>query len=1091
MSQGYDDELEYFDDEEYFDPDDMSGGGRGGSHVLGGSGSRGNPPERQPRGTRSSGGKAAGRRAVSGRSPAPAAASSEERRARLAGKTLPSSSAGRAARPARTEAADSAAEQSGRLGGLRARFSRGEAEANPEAQGRQPGTRLSRIGGTVSRWRGRISSGDGSEREHQSGGRGRAEAAASARPSRAPRIKRERWLDLDRKLDIIGVVLVFGAIVFSFSALSQEQAAISAVHALTGQLLGWGAFAVPIAMFTGGMWLIIRHFGERAPVIDPIRLTGGALVFLSVLALFQFVESLGYGAGLASFEQCAVPSSPACVQALVQQSYLSGRGGGMLGGWVYSALVNNVTELGAFVLVFMLMTIGAMMATRSSIVELGALVISLGRGLRDTVAQRAAKRRAQKLAAATALADAPPALRVSKPRPAALTGASHTQGALPPPTSPALPLPARLRSFFSFPSRLKPQREHQPAPLEREEAPTKAPGRAARFFQRGRQGEGHAGAGPLERFLNMGDNLPPPAAAAASPPPAQKPPAAMPPARREAMPPPKAESEIPRDEAAAAEPEKAEERASIAAEPPATAAASEPAAEPARPREHWELPDYFDMLDSGSASQLDEEPLRQLAATIEDTLTAFHVPGTVVEINPGPVITQYGVKPGYIKRNDKRNRIKVSAIANLQKDLQLALGAESLRIEAPVPGKGYVGIEVPNPHPALVRLRDVMESGAYQNIESPLAIALGMSVAGAPIAADIADMPHLLIAGTTGSGKSKCINAIIVSLLATCSPAQVKFIMIDPKRVELTGYNGLPHLVAPVVDEPERAVGALHWVTGEMDRRYRRLSAARARNIVEYNANLDPDLAPLPYIVVIIDELADLMMMAPDDTEQAIQRLTAVARATGIHLIIATQRPSVDVVTGIIKANCPARIAFKVASGTDSKVILDQTGAENLLGKGDMLYDSGKAAAPLRMQGVFVGEDEIERVSRYWKLQGAGLRGIDPIPLPATKNSASGKPGKTKAAAETQAAFWDMAPPQFHKDAAGAADTDEDPLYQDAVTLVRRRGKASISNIQTRLRIGYGRAARIMDMLEERGVVGPPKHGSSLPRDVLPWKEEE
>ena len=459
------------------------------------------------------------------------------------------------------------------------------------------------------------------------------------------------------------------------------------------------------------------------------------------------------------------------------------------------------------------------------------------------------------------------------------------------------------------------------------------------------------------------------------------------------------------------------------------------------------MPDFRELLISGSDGELDREPLMRQAQIIEDTLASFGAPGRIVEINSGPVITQYGVEPAYLTaKTGKQNRVKVGAIAKLDKDLQLALGAKSIRVEAPVPGKGYVGIEVPNPDSARVSLRDVMESKSYQRIESPLAIALGVSVDGTPISGDLTQMPHLLIAGTTGSGKSVCVNAIINSIIANNSPDVVKFIMIDPKRVELTGYNGVPHLVAPVVVELERTIGVLRWVTTEMDARYKKFSQAGARNIVDYNSILDPDLAPMPYIVVIIDELADLMMMAPDDTERAITRIAALARATGIHLVIATQRPSVDVVTGLIKANCPARIAFAVASSVDSRVILDQPGAERLLGKGDMLYLSGNSPAPLRMQGVHVSNEEINQIIRYWKLQGAGIKGIELIPLPALPPSRRDSGSTTKSAQPeqggAQAAFWDMgSSPANTSGAAGSANPDEDELYQTAVDMVRRLEK--------------------------------------------------
>jgi S-DNA-T family DNA segregation ATPase FtsK/SpoIIIE len=459
------------------------------------------------------------------------------------------------------------------------------------------------------------------------------------------------------------------------------------------------------------------------------------------------------------------------------------------------------------------------------------------------------------------------------------------------------------------------------------------------------------------------------------------------------------------------------------------------------------------------------------------------------------VITQFGVEPDYLEsRGGKRNRVKVSAIAQLDKDLQLALGAKSIRVEAPVPGKGYVGIEVPNEQASLVSLRDVMESKSFQKIKSPLAIALGQSVDGTPISADLTQMPHLLIAGTTGSGKSVCVNAIIASLLTENTPDDVKFIMVDPKRVELTGYNGIPHLVAPVVVELERIVGVLKWVTREMDERYKRFSDAGARNIVDYNNRLQGNMEKMPYIVVIIDELADLMMLAPDETERVITRIAALARATGIHLVIATQRPSVDVVTGLIKANFPARVAFAVASGIDSRVILDQPGADRLLGRGDMLYMSGDSPAPLRLQGVFLSDMEINNITRFWRTQQ-----VVGEQRPITALVMDDKPTSRSVASSdrfvqpplggnsAQRAFWDNAGDSVNDnmtDREKEAQDQDDDLYEEAVELVQRLNKASVSLLQRRLRIGYTRAARMIDVMEADGVIGPPTEGSK-PREVL------
>jgi S-DNA-T family DNA segregation ATPase FtsK/SpoIIIE len=522
------------------------------------------------------------------------------------------------------------------------------------------------------------------------------------------------------------------------------------------------------------------------------------------------------------------------------------------------------------------------------------------------------------------------------------------------------------------------------------------------------------------------------------------------------------------------------------------------------PKRDWKIPDYKAVLAVGSEQDFDREFLVQRARIIEETLLSFGAPGRVVEINTGPVITQFGVEPDYLTgRGGKKNRVKVSAIAQLDKDIQLALGAKSIRIEAPVPGKGFVGIEVPNEAASLVSLRDVMDADEFQRIHSPLAIALGQSVDGTPVAADLTGMPHLLIAGTTGSGKSVCVNSIISSILTRNTPDKVKLVMVDPKRVELTGYNGVPHLIAPVVVELERIVGVLKWVTREMDERYKRFSNAGARNIEDFNKHLPMNEEWMPYLVVIIDELADLMMLAPDETERVITRIAALARATGIHLVIATQRPSVDVVTGLIKANFPARIAFAVAGSVDSRVILDQPGAERLLGRGDMLYMSGDSPAPLRLQGVFVSDVEINNIVRYWKGQddGSESRPIPAMVLDRTVASESPSristtptpmPARTSTPAPTpQRAFWDDRKNDLDGDDDDIVDENndgEDDMYEEAVELVRRLNKASVSLLQRRLRIGYTRAARLIDIMEERGVVGPAESGSK-PREVLPVKD--
>jgi S-DNA-T family DNA segregation ATPase FtsK/SpoIIIE len=485
----------------------------------------------------------------------------------------------------------------------------------------------------------------------------------------------------------------------------------------------------------------------------------------------------------------------------------------------------------------------------------------------------------------------------------------------------------------------------------------------------------------------------------------------------------------------------------------------------------WTLPDLGAVLEPGDDGKADQAFERDRAKLIEETLQSFGAPARVVEINRGPTVTQFGVEPDFLEgRGGRRVKVKVSKIAALADDLALALAASSIRVEAPVPGKGFVGVEVPNAEVSLVALRDVMESKPFIRLESTLTLGLGRDVSGHPAVADLAQMPHLLIAGTTGSGKSVCINAIIASLLLQNTPDQLRMVMIDPKRVELTSYNGIPHLLAPVVVDLDRVVPALQWMSREMDERYRRFSKNGVRNIEDYNVRMQQTgQKVLPYLVLIVDELADLMMLAPDETERVLTRLAQLARATGIHLVIATQRPSVDVVTGLIKANFPSRIAFAVASSIDSRVILDQPGAERLLGRGDMLFQPPDAASPRRLQGVYVSEPELARLIRYWK--NAALGGDQTQPSPIAQPAATipvGAPLK-------QAPLWEE-----------EAQEPGDELYDDAVALVRQMRKASISMLQRHMRIGYTRAARLVDELEAKGIVGP-EPGGSQAREVLDY----
>lgn len=454
----------------------------------------------------------------------------------------------------------------------------------------------------------------------------------------------------------------------------------------------------------------------------------------------------------------------------------------------------------------------------------------------------------------------------------------------------------------------------------------------------------------------------------------------------------------------------------------------------------------------------DDRNINQTAGLIEKTLADFGIPATVVGFRVGPTVTQFAVEPGYFEKGSpdngdiNRQKVRIAQIAGLSRDLALALSAERLRIEAPVPGRSFVGIEVPNLHAATVRLRPILESETFNKISSPLALALGRDVSGQPVVADLARMPHILIAGTTGSGKSVCISSMATCLAMNNSPDDLRMVMIDSKMVELIRFNGLPHLLGKVETSIQRILGVLRWIVVEMERRYKLLEAAHVRDLDGYNKRLPrrKEGIPLPRIVVMIDELADLMMSAPDQTEHNLVRLAQMARATGIHLVVATQRPSTEVVTGLIKANFPARLSFAVASSIDSRVILDSTGAETLLGHGDMLFLNPEVGNPIRAQGVLITDQEIERMISYWQ--------------------------KTKSR-EDERPPWEML--------LSEPDEGEDGiLIEHAITLLRKENRASASMLQRKLRIGYPRAARLLDRLEEMGIVGP-SQGGGRDRDVL------
>ena len=1089
--------------------------------------------------------------------------------------------------------------------------------------------------------------------------------------SRAPKVPKAQTSDgltLDNWLDIIGVGLVVLSLVLIFSGLSKEQAAIGAIHTFIGQLFGWGAIAVPVVMFVIGVWLIVRHFGDEAPTVDPVRVVGVAMIFIAMLYFFQWYDSFSY-VGITADDGTTTHVLLRARLDMAWREQLAG--GGIIGAELYFLMVTTVTDIGGFFLMSFVALIGIMFMTRMSAAEILRAIAGMSLAMREGMKQRAVQKRAERQLAAREAAEeqarlvaagiAPPLETATVAQAAgaatdpgasgreirmtvgghaetvSMAGQQNAQGQPQPAYGPPLqsmsmqPAPqqsngsgglfGRLRgnssnnqnnsgsSFSLFGGRSNGNTVSSPPP------PASIPENPLPMDD----GYSHFDTGPFKPSKapappqRLGDMLREQPAAQATDPAATTPEQAQPAAQapqqaqaKAAQPQPNREVEAAKEtqevndflkqrqdrldklrkgeigpisqsamararqedvssvivpsnegqreesfsskfstgigEAVRAEasqqsgdgsssnftpPSKLpsvqsdgdtgpkQQRLSVPVDEPKSSAV-----ESNKVRITWRLPDYRTLLSSGSEQEFDREYLLKQARTIEETLEAFGAPGRVVEVNTGPVITQFGVEPDYISgRGGRKQRVKVSAIAGLDKDLQLALGARSIRVEAPVPGKGYVGVEVPNAESTLVSLRDVMDSPSFAKHKSPLAIALGQSVSGAPISADLSSMPHLLIAGTTGSGKSVCVNSIIASILSRNTPEQVKFIMVDPKRVELTGYNGIPHLVAPVVVELERIVGVLKWVTREMDARYKQFSEAGARNIEDFNKHRDPNTTEqMPYMVVIIDELADLMMLAPEETERTITRIAALARATGIHLVIATQRPSVDVVTGLIKANFPARIAFAVAGSVDSRVILDQPGAERLLGKGDMLYLSGDSPAALRLQGVYVSDMEINNIVRYWKMQ--GLKQPDAVNTGKLSSKfvvEQSKPIPTKSNGGNGGAFWDsddsggadelplFAAAKRTSEVASAQSDDsedveltrreltgdvkdgnEDELYDKAVELVRRLDKASISLLQRRLRIGYTRAARLIDVMEARGVVGPSKDGSSKPRDVLP-----
>jgi len=480
------------------------------------------------------------------------------------------------------------------------------------------------------------------------------------------------------------------------------------------------------------------------------------------------------------------------------------------------------------------------------------------------------------------------------------------------------------------------------------------------------------------------------------------------------------------------------------------------------------------LLKETRTAGMNPQEIERKSRVIEETLEQFGVPAKVTEVRPGPTVTQFGVSPGYINRGPdgaRQRKVRVSQIASLSDDLALALAARSLRVEAPVPGRAVVGIEVPNAATSLVGLRVVLESDAFHKCGKPLCFAVGLDVAGAPIVADLSRMPHLLVAGTTGSGKSIFVKALAASLVMHNSPDDLRLIAIDPKIVELSRLNGLPHLLGSAETDVESGLRVLRWVAHEMDERYKLFAKSVARNLDDYNAKLarrkssaDEGQKPLPRIVVLIDELADMMMSEAEETERTLTRIAQMARATGIHLVMATQRPSTDVVTGLIKANFPARISFATASSVDSRVIIDRPGAESLLGRGDMLFLPPDASAPIRVQGCFISEDELEAIISFWQKEA----------------------GATPAKAPWELLSESESPAQWRIEGLGE-DAD---LLEQAIAYAKSSGKVSTSGIQRHLRISYPRAARLMEQMEKMGLVEPQVSAGRKRRVILGGDED-
>lgn len=835
------------------------------------------------------------------------------------------------------------------------------------------------------------------------------------------RSKNSKTMKVTLKYELYGIIIL----ALSVISLSREGSVSRALTYMFRFLIGQMDFAIPIAAIYVGLYCMIKR---AWPKEWSVRRTG----FLCLLLGFVLMNHMSMFEMLDPNKEFRMPSyilgetwrtmSEGFSLTHNGTSILQNNiGGGMIGALLYAVLYFLFGNLGSRLLVWTLFGIGIILVTGISVVDVVARMrgqaSGVNQGLRFRIAELFSGKRSK------------PGAGKSRPQ---------RQAYIPQDDSDLdeeayIPVPRQERKKSTFFQLLQPGRKDPELTADQEDDDEQAVIVTPEVLSRG--GAGFKSAGNMTEHVVEEDS-------------------AIPVVRDfqdhvdASM--PDYESE-PRDQLVDDSPERLDSMENGAGEGDQPLHLETPEQKPERP---YVLPSLQLLArPAGNAKGSDALDYKANARKLEATMESFGVRAKVLEVVRGPAVTRYEIQPDV--------GVKVSRIVSLTDDIALALAAKDIRMEAPIPGKSAIGIEVPNTEVSVVTLREVMENGVFQDSPSKLTITLGRDIAGQPIVANLAKMPHLLVAGATGSGKSVCINGIITSILYKAKPNEVKLLMIDPKMVELNVYNGIPHLLAPVVTDPRRASLALKKVVVEMEKRYELFSKSGTRNMEGYNAMLtDPanphPQEPLPYIVVIVDELADLMMVAAGDVEDSICRLAQMARAAGIHLIIATQRPSVDVITGVIKANIPSRIAFGVSSQVDSRTILDMVGAEKLLGRGDMLFLPVGASKPVRVQGAFLSDQEVEHVVNYCRNQG-------------------------------QAEYKEDMVPELEEQDSEQEDI-QDELYDQAVQIVVEAKQASVSLLQRRMRVGYTRAARLIDSMEAKGIVGP--YEGSKPREVLVTPEQ-